>query len=170
MKKNSQNFNMYWLGLLVLLLGGLLLLRRLKISRPQTGNNSLDESAAEIYGYILDAGFDPETAKIITAQAAHETGGFTSTIYHVNKNAFGMKLPKVRKTTAIGENRGHAVYESLADSVNDFYLWYTYSKLPTWWLNVQEYTDALSMKKYYEDKPYNYYKGVNYFYEKYFGQ
>ena len=81
-----------------------------------------------------------------------------------------MKLPKVRRTTAIGESRGHAVYESLNDSVNDFYLWYKFSQLPDWWLNVQEYTDALKMKSYYEDKPENYYKGVNYFYEKYFGQ
>lgn len=169
MKKNYQNSRMFWLGLLVLVGGALLWLKRSKINRPPTGNNSLNESAAEIYGLLIDAGFNPETAKIITAQAAHETGGFTSYLYHVNKNAFGMKLPKVRRTTAIGENKGHAVYESYLDSVNDFYLWYKFSKLPDWWLNVQEYTDALKMKSYYEDTAENYFTGVNGFYRLYFG-
>jgi len=53
-------------------------------------------------------GFTEEMSKLITAQAGFETGNFTSVIFKENNNLFGMKLPKVRKTTAIGENRGHA--------------------------------------------------------------
>jgi hypothetical protein len=40
-----------------------------------------------------------------------------------NNNLFGMKMPEYRKTTAIGINRGHAVYSSWRESVIDYALW-----------------------------------------------
>ena len=60
--------------------------------------------------------------KLIYAQALLETGNLTSKIYKENNNAFGLKLAKVRKTTAVGENRGHAVYKTLYDCVVDYFL------------------------------------------------
>ncbi len=64
--------------------------------------------------------------EIIVAQAMLETGLFMSSIFYENNNLFGMKLPKVRETTAIGENRGHAVYSDWVNSVDDYILWYKY--------------------------------------------
>jgi uncharacterized FlgJ-related protein len=60
---------------------------------------------------------------IVIAQAIIESGNFKSNIFKENNNLFGMKMPKYRKTTAIGINRGHAVYSSWRESVIDYALW-----------------------------------------------
>lgn len=59
----------------------------------------------------------------IFCQSYLETGNFSSKIYSENGNLFGMKLPKVRITTAIKENLGHAFYRSYIDSIDDYMLW-----------------------------------------------
>ena len=60
---------------------------------------------------------------IVLAQAKLETGYFTSSIFRENNNLFGMKRPRVRPTYAVGENRGHAVFEHWQDSVKDYRLY-----------------------------------------------
>lgn len=60
---------------------------------------------------------------IVIAQAIIESGNFKSNIFKENNNLFGMKMPKYRKTTAIGINRGHAVYKNWRESVIDYALW-----------------------------------------------
>jgi len=60
---------------------------------------------------------------IVIAQAMIESGNFKSNIFKENHNLFGMKMPKYRKTTAMGTNRGHAVYSSWRQSVIDYALW-----------------------------------------------
>ena len=60
---------------------------------------------------------------IVIAQAIIESGNFKSNIFKENNNLFGMKMPEYRKTTAIGINRGHAVYRNWRESVIDYALW-----------------------------------------------
>ena len=60
---------------------------------------------------------------IVMAQAIIESGNFKSKIFKENNNLFGMKMPEYRKTTAIGINRGHAVYRNWRESVIDYALW-----------------------------------------------
>jgi len=60
---------------------------------------------------------------IVMAQAKIETGHFTSKVFKENHNLFGMKLPKQRSTTAIGEQYNHAEYTSWRQSVVDYKLW-----------------------------------------------
>jgi hypothetical protein len=60
---------------------------------------------------------------IVMAQAIIESGNFKSNIFKENNNLFGMKMPEYRKTTAIGTNRGHAVYRNWRESVIDYALW-----------------------------------------------
>ena len=60
---------------------------------------------------------------IVMAQARIETAHFTSKIFKENHNLFGMKLPKQRSTTAIGEQHNHAEYTSWRQSVIDYKLW-----------------------------------------------
>ena len=60
---------------------------------------------------------------IVMAQARIETAHFTSKIFKENHNLFGMKLPKQRNTTAIGEQYNHAEYTSWRQSVIDYKLW-----------------------------------------------
>ena len=74
----------------------------------------------EILSYILDLRI--ENAYIVYAQARLESGNFTSDIFMENNNLFGMKMAERRPTTAIGVNRGHAVYKSWRESVIDYAL------------------------------------------------
>lgn len=60
---------------------------------------------------------------IVMAQAKIETAHFTSKIFRENNNLFGMKLPRQRSTTAIGEQHNHAEYTSWRQSVIDYKLW-----------------------------------------------
>ena len=60
---------------------------------------------------------------IALKQAKLETGYFTSDRFINDRNLFGMQKAKNRKTTAIGQRDGYAVYESWKQSVVDYYLW-----------------------------------------------
>lgn len=66
------------------------------------------------------------STKLIYAQAVHETGRFTSDIFRESNNLFGMKLPSRRKTTATGENRGHATFKNWWASIWDYFLRQSY--------------------------------------------
>ncbi len=88
---------------------------------------------------------------IILAQAILETGNFTSDIYIYNNNLFGMKLARIRPTTAIKSSRNHAVYRHWMCSVDDYSLWYTYMTRNK---SYQNYHDFLADIGYAEDKYY----------------
>jgi len=168
MKKNSKRSIITWPGSQSWLLGGLLLSLLFVINRRRLKMSSINENAWEVFGLLLDEGFFFETAKIITAQAAFETGNFTSDIYRENKNPFGMKLPEKRRTTAIGTNRGHAVFNSISDAIRDFYLYYTYVNLPLIFRSVETYVNAINVKGYFSGDVDVYKKGVQYYYKLYF--
>lgn len=70
----------------------------------------------------------PNSSKVSLKQFILETGWFKSKIFKENNNICGMRLPKVRKTTAIGSKYNHAVYNSVWDSIDDYYYWYEYHK------------------------------------------
>ena len=61
--------------------------------------------------------------EIVYKQAIYETGHLKSNIYKKNKNMFGMRLAKSRKTTAIKTKNKYAVYETWFDSLIDYKLW-----------------------------------------------
>lgn len=65
--------------------------------------------------------------EIVLAQIRLETGNLSSLICRNNKNLFGMKYPKQRETTALGEQRGHAFYKSYAACIADYALWQKYN-------------------------------------------
>lgn len=65
---------------------------------------------------------------VVMAQAVLETGNFSSKIFHENHNLFGMRLPVVRETVAIGSRYGHAVYKRWTDSVIDYAMWQDYNE------------------------------------------
>ena len=69
----------------------------------------------------------PEVAKWIACLSGLESFFGTSQIASDCKNFFGMKLPNVRISTALGERRGHAYYSSFESSVFDFFYWCQYA-------------------------------------------
>lgn len=88
---------------------------------------------------------------VMVAQSKIETAHYTSPIFKANKNLFGMKLPGIRKTTAIGEQHNHADYVTWQQSVVDYKLWQdrVISKLNT----KQKYLAYLH-ENYAENKQY----------------
>ena len=60
---------------------------------------------------------------VMVAQSKIETAHYTSLVFKKNKNLFGMKLARIRETTAIGEQHNHADYISWQQSVVDYKLW-----------------------------------------------
>jgi len=116
-----------------------------------------------------------EMIKILTAQAAHETGNFTSKVFKNNNNLFGMRFPKVRKTTAKKELNGYAYYSNIPLCISDMLLYFEYIKLNVHYINIlaadplREYVRILKSKSYFEDSETNYYNGCLSFYKMYYG-
>jgi hypothetical protein len=87
--------------------------------------------------------------EIALSQARLETGNFTSAIFKENHNLFGMKMAEIRPTSAIGINRGHALYTDWKQSVIDYALFQSFiiSKLKT----VNKDTYRAHIQKYYSE-------------------
>ena len=79
----------------------------------------------KLYEQILQSGI--KFPEVVFAQAVLETGHFQSKLFKEANNLFGMKVPSVRETLAIGRRKGnYAVFENWMSSVNDYQLWQTY--------------------------------------------
>lgn len=87
--------------------------------------------------------------EVALSQARLETGNFTSAIFKENHNLFGMKMAEIRPTSAIGINRGHALYTNWKQSVIDYALFQSFiiSKLKT--VNKDSY--RAHIQKYYSE-------------------
>ena len=68
-------------------------------------------------------GYDDTTAKSWGAVSQFETGNFTSDIFKNNNNLFGMRLPRVRETTATDSRNNFAVYPDRMHSIWDIVLY-----------------------------------------------
>lgn len=88
---------------------------------------------------------------IVFAQAKLESGGFKSKIFRQNNNMFGMKVPKQRPTTTIGEKDGFAVYRDWIDCLYDYALYQAYAMATI--DNESEYFNRLE-EKYCTDTGY----------------
>lgn len=90
-----------------------------------------------------------EHPHIVLAQMKLESGNYTSKLALENNNYFGMKQPRKRATTSIGEKNGYASYKSWVHSVLDYALWQKeYARS----LTEIEYLDSLTT--YAEDSSY----------------
>jgi predicted hydrocarbon binding protein len=105
-------------------------------------------------------------SELLAAQAAHETGDFTSRIFSENNNAFGMKAST--RNYESGERYGHAIYLSLGDSIKDM-LEYLSDKIKPLKeiaeMSISEYAIYLKSVGYFEDTVQNYTSGLMSFYE-----
>jgi hypothetical protein len=119
--------------------------------------------------WLRFAGYSHEMTKILVAQAAHETGNFTSPVFLLNNNFFGMRHPKIRKTLSVGSNLGHAKFNTLQDSVNDFRLWWHEFNMPNTYMNITNYVLLLKSKGYFEAPLAEYARGMEHFYKLYYG-
>lgn len=70
--------------------------------------------------------------RVFLAQYILESNYGKSRIYRENNNGWGLKVPKYRETTAVGENLGHAKFESIGDAALD------YIKRQDYWIPIFE--------------------------------
>lgn len=177
MIKKKSNYSRTWLPGLrtwgrfspVLLISVLLSVIALLTYIHRKKMNIISKYGTQLYLCLVAQGFLPDTAKMITAQAAHESGNFTSPIFIHNNNPFGMKLPEIRMTTAIGEYKGHAVYSDLDSAAKDYWLYYTAQKFPYYWKDTDSFVTALKLHNYFEADTDAYKTAVKNFYKLYFG-
>ncbi len=88
---------------------------------------------------------------IILAQAKLESANFTSKVFKQNHNMFGMRMAKVRLTTAERENNMYAMYRDWKEGVYDMGMWQ--SAMVCNINNEEEYFNKLQ-EKYAEDTTY----------------
>jgi len=77
----------------------------------------------------LPDSYSDNIAKVITAQAIHETNFFTSRLYREQNNLFGMRQPIARETLSTGSNNGWATFASPDQSVQDLVLYFKEFKI-----------------------------------------
>jgi len=131
-----------------------------------------------IYNTAIKCGLNDLQAKIIAAQATHESGNFKSNVFKTDNNAFGMKMPTrrskrfiARPSTIVMRSEGatpYAHYSSVENSIKDLILsWHAYNK--TDWnkiKTVEDYANYLKSKSYYGDSVANYLKNLLYYVSK----
>ncbi len=172
-------------GLLLLLIGSLLalsffpklriiLLNLVKKVKPGTSKFDGYPASGLIQKYAKDMGASSNLAKMLAAKAFFETGWFGSAVYLEGHNAFGMRCPRIRKNemercSYKNSKGGFAVFKSLRDSVNDYFLWWQYHKVGVKAMNFWSLRQLLQEEKdhsYHSENMDSYYKKVNWFYEK----
>ena len=76
---------------------------------------------------------------VIYAQAIEETGRFKSAVFKQNNNLFGLKIPNLRPTLAIGENLNHAKFRNWRESLIERAMW-----------DIQNTNNIYSKEEYYQ--------------------
>lgn len=89
------------------------------IIRENSEKNSF--TPERLKSYILELNI--KYPHIVYAQALLESGEFKSHIFRENNNLFGLKCAKIRPTTNLGENNGHAYFDDWRACVVDYALY-----------------------------------------------
>jgi hypothetical protein len=132
-------------------------------------SESIDQ---QIYNAALSKGFTPTSAKFLVAQARHETGNYTSNVFKLNNNLFGMKFANqplaTKGSPAPSSEVGvYAKYNSPADSIKDQVDRYfvktmggvTFEELKASQTPL-EYATNLKKRGYFTDTIQNYVSGI----------
>lgn len=168
MKHNSEPLPIILHGLVLLALFVSLFVTYSKITKYRANMNIINNIGYDIYAYLIEIGFNPEMAKIVLSQFAHETGNFQSKIFKENHNVCGMKF--VGQKNAKGTKNGHADYENIYNSITDFQIYYTINRYAKIYNTVGAYVKELKDKGYFQAKPEEYERGMKHFYILYFGK
>lgn len=173
LRKTLNGLRLRWHGLrmqgpslqklaILVMLFGIPLMIFIYLRRKNSMNKGL-----EIYSLVKMFGLTDTLAKFAAAQAAHETGGYTSSIFLNNNNAFGMKY--AGQVNATGEKNGYAYYPNINASVADFCAWWIRKRsnplsFPLIVTSIESYVKFLKNNNYFEATEAAYLKGCKYYY------
>jgi uncharacterized FlgJ-related protein len=167
MKKSFGLLHITWNGLAFWLGVVALFIWLLRTRNRQIKMSTISEFGKEVYIDLIEQGFSIQQAQFVTAQAAHETGNFTSELFLKYNNCFGYKY--VGQSIALGETiQDFAIYNSIYDSVQDFTVYYSRNQFDKTFDTIRAYIEKLKEVNYFEDDKETYIKGVTYFYNLYF--
>lgn len=129
-----------------------------------------------IYKTLLTEGVDSISAKIITAQAAFESGFFKNELTLKHNNVFALLHNPYRQTYSFGgkgraehdKRSGYAQFKSIEEATKDFVLFLKYRKLGTKFANCDIYAWLLKKKRYYGSPWEHYARGLRYCHRKLF--
>lgn len=161
---------MPWRGLILLGLLVLLFTRLLKgKSRPGEKIFINEDLIQSVYNSLISEGFNHFMAQVITAQAAFETGNFTSPLFKENNNLFGMTDGSGRNNKQFGVDlRGFGVYKSIENSITDYRLYYMSQNYPAAYPSIDSYIEDLKSHKYFTADLDLYLNGVKHYYKQFF--
>lgn len=130
-----------------------------------------------IYAALKKENVPDVNARIIIAQARHETANFSSNPFLKNNNIAGMKMPSIRKSPfiissgtaapAIEGSTPYAKYASIEDSARDVVHWLKYQNAE--WNKIatpEDYASFLKSKNYYGPTSEFYGRQVRIFFDK----
>jgi len=148
----------YFLGLLIPLLIFLLWKRKRKPEiTTKNANPQLTDALIKVLGNA--PGFE-SYPDFWLAVSKMETAGFTSRLFTSANNPWGMKMPKVRRSTAIGEitlnGSTWARYATLEKSAEDILLWMKARKFQPGIGNLYSFIQEMKRVGYFEE-PFNQY-------------
>jgi hypothetical protein len=121
----TKNKNMKTLFLCVLIcLGSVTIIGRENLNFSVNGELPT-LSKQNLWCQIKESGI--KFPEFVFAQAVLESGHFTSNLFKLNNNLFGMRIPTKRETVAVGRSKsGYAIYDHWTQSVNDYMLFQNY--------------------------------------------
>jgi hypothetical protein len=163
----SSSDKPYKLVVILLLLSatGLLIYQFLKNRIFTLIPNQVNKDTAQtVYSLFQAYGFNVQQAQWFTAQAAHETAGFTSDVFKKYKNCFGFKLP---------DASDYKTYNDISDSCDDVRKWYNKRRnnifsLPLIITSLKDYVHFLKDGHYFEASETEYYNGCLFYYNNLF--
>ena len=155
MKKSGKLQLLSWSWLLLLPLVVYLFLKVKKVLNP----------SQRIINQANLLGFDDNQSKLILAQSKHETGNFTSPLFIINCNCFGMRPAQERQAEQLNykSNDAYAKYDSIEQSVRDLALWMQAVNF-IWYDTPEAYCAELQKHGYFTDSLENYTNNVKYYY------
>lgn len=164
-----KKYGLLLLGLVQLLPALMLLLRNWNGTRRNDWYMVPSDKYYLVLKLLLQNGFSIPVARMVAAQFAHETANFSSELFEKANNPSGMKYFKDgRDTTLTGNYKGYASYNSLAEGVADYALWWQAAKMPFLrFSGVGRFVEALKDRGYFTDSLDNYLRGVTHFYNLY---
>ena len=110
---------------------------------------------------LREQGYSANMARILAAVSRHETDNYGSHVFKTLNNMFGMRFPRIRKTTALYESASrYSVYSSAADSVLDMVYYLDARRFPSDVSGPRALVEMMKAKGYFEDTLDNYLRGV----------
>jgi len=148
----------------VLLLGALLLFGIFLFIR-MTRLPSLNQTQQKIIDTLTAGGMSQRAALFWCAVSMFETGNYTSNVFKLSNNCFGMKVPKYRRSSRSGifqasDGQVYSAYSSIEDSALDILYYCKDQNYPMDFQDVSFLVHYMKTKDYFEISESVYLAGV----------